>query len=105
MAIESCQGKICLASKRRRAPQEARKTVREKAFWKKTVLGKIRLSAKTLRQVMSWVEKSEEEAYVDGMEGARERVGGNTFRDGGGKWIRLRGGVEEWSYVDLFYCE
>ena len=51
---------------------------------------------------MSWVEKSKE-AYVDGMEGARERGGGNTFRDGGGKWIRLRGEVEEWSYVDFCF--
>lgn len=40
---------------------------------------------------------------MDAMEGARERVGGNTCRDGGGKWILLRGGVEEWSYKDISF--
>lgn len=43
---------------------------------------------------------------MDGMEGAIVRVGGNTFRDGDGKWIHLRGGAEEWSYKDTgFYYE
>lgn len=47
--------------------------------------------------------ENSKEANVDAMEGARERVGGNTCRDGGGKWILLRGGVEEWSYKDISF--
>lgn len=38
---------------------------------------------------------------MDGMQRARERVRGNIFRDGYGKWILQRGRLEEWSYKIL----
>ena len=43
---------------------------------------------------------------MDGMEEARQRVGGNTFEDGAGKWILLRSGVGQGSHKDTgFYFE
>lgn len=47
------------------------------------------------------MRENSKEANVDGMPKARERVRGNIFRDGYGKWILQRGGLEEWSYKIL----